>query len=443
MQTSTALGALVALSLLAACGDREVILPGKREGVREVLGQEGDLAPVSDAANRSVAAAMPAVSRNAAWTQAHGTPSSRTDHPALNANLTQVWSANIGQADKRRARITAQPVAEAGRIFTLDSAMTVTATSASGATLWTADLTPLSDRPDQASGGSLALGGGRLYVTSAFGVVAALDPATGQTLWTQKLGNTGTGNPSFYEGVVYLVAGDTTAWALEADNGRVRWQIDGLSDINNVAGGPAPVVTPQQVIFGFGNAELQAAFRQGGLRLWNAGLPNLRRGLAIATVDDITGDPVAYGDTVYVGNQSGAFVALNIANGERRWSAPIGATGPAWVTSDSVYLVSDVNNLVRLDAETGETVWSVDLPGYVERRKPQKRRDSSYVNYGPVLAGGHLVVPGSDGTIRLFNPADGALTGSVAVPGGATAAPIVVDGTLYVVTGKGQLIAFR
>ena len=33
--------------------------------------------------------------------------------------------------------------------------------------------------------------------------------------------------------------------------------------------------------------------------------------------------------------------------------------------------------------------------------------------------------------------------GSVAVPGGATAAPIVVDGTLYVVTGKGQLIAFR
>ncbi len=435
MQKSSSLIAVVALAVLASCSNREVYLPGSREQIREDMAVE--------TVDASQPAALGAVTRNASWTQAHGTPSTRTNHPALAETLTHIWAANIGQGDKRRARITAQPVAASGRIFTLDSAATVTATSTAGETLWSVDLTPDRERPDQASGGALAIGDGRLYVTSAFGRVVALDPATGETLWVQRLGNTGTGAPTYFGGVVYLVSGDTTAWALEADTGRVRWQIDGLADINNVAGGPAPVVTDQRVIFGYGSGDLQGAFRQGGLRLWNAALAGQRQGFAVATVDDITGDPVAYGDKIYVGNFSGSFTALNIANGDREWSAPMGASGPAWITPDSVYLVSDLNDLVRLDAKTGVQVWDTELPGYKPERRPQKRRDTSYVNYGPILAGGRLVIASSDGQIRHFDPRDGSLLGMTELPGGATSAPIVVDGVLYVVTSKGQLHAFR
>ena len=436
VQTTKAIAIAAALALLTACTDSEIILPGAREPVRD------DIAAVS-AENTTRDAALDPQQRNASWTQAHGTPRTRTDHPALAATLTQVWASDIGQGDKRRARITANPVADAGRLFTLDSAALVSAVSEGGAVLWQRDLSPGTERAGVVSGGALALGGGRLYVTSGFGQVTALDPATGAVLWEQKLGNTGTGAPSYYDEVLYLVSGDTTAWALEADNGRIRWQIDGLADINNVAGGPAPVVTPERVVFGFGNGELQSAFRQGGLRLWNAGLGSRRAGRALSNVDDITGDPVVRGDTVYVGSFSGSFVALSLGNGERRWTAPMGAGGPAWVTPDSVYLVSDINQLVRLDASTGETVWATDLPGYVERRRPQRRRDTAYVNLGPVLAGGRLIVASTDGLLRSFDPRDGALLSSVAVSGGATTAPIVVGGTLYVVSGKGQLLAFR
>jgi sugar lactone lactonase YvrE len=43
----------------------------------------------------------------------------------------------------------------------------------------------------------------------------------------------------------------------------------------------------------------------------------------------------------------------------------------------------------------------------------------------------------------LFDPASGALAGQVALPGGAASNPIVVGGTLYVVTANGKLNAFR
>jgi len=59
------------------------------------------------------------------------------------------------------------------------------------------------------------------------------------------------------------------------------------------------------------------------------------------------------------------------------------------------------------------------------------------------LAGGRLIVASGDGAIRMFNPTDGALVGQVALPGGATSAPALAGGMMFVVSGNGQLQAFR
>ena len=436
-----AMPAVALAVLLSGCGEREVILPGDREGVREILA--GDAAAPVAQVNEARAATLAAQQRNVAWPQSHAVPATRTDHAALSARLSEVWAADIGQGDKRRARITADPVAAEGRVFVMDSAATVSAVSAGGQVLWQTDLTPARDDAGDAIGGALALGGGRLYVTSALGQLTALNPADGAVLWTQQLGNTGSGAPSYADGLVYLVSGDTTGWAVEAETGRVRWQIDGLADVNNVMGGPAPAITAQRVVFAYGSGELQATFRQGGLRLWNVPLAGRRAGVAAALIDDVTGGPVVRGDTVYAGNFSGSFAAFGLGNGERLWTAPMGAMDAPWVTADSVYLVSDVAQLVRLDAATGAQVWATDLPGYVERRNPQRRRDRAYANHGPVLAGGRLWVASTDGRLRAFSPEDGALVETLELRGGATTAPIVVDGTLYVVSGDGRLHAFR
>ena len=54
-----------------------------------------------------------------------------------------------------------------------------------------------------------------------------------------------------------------------------------------------------------------------------------------------------------------------------------------------------------------------------------------------------MIVASNDGMLRSFDPVNGALAGSVEIPGGATTAPVVAGGTLYLVSRKGQLHAFR
>lgn len=425
----------VALSLLMACTEGEVILPGKREPIRP---DEATLAP--DVSEGAAAFAAPARTRNANWLQAHGTPATRTTHPAFGTALTPLWSANIGRGESRRARITADPVLADGRIYTLDSDAQVVATSTAGATLWTADLVPARERAGQGGGGGLAYGGGRLYVTSGYGTITALDPTTGAEIWSQKLQATGTAAPSYADGLVYLVAGDSSAWAIEADSGRIRWQFDAISDINNVQGGPAPAITDQYVIFGFGSGDVQGAFRKGGLRLWNSTLAGRREGFAINRVGDITGDPVVVGDTVYAANHSGRLAALSIGSGARQWTARDAALQAVWVAGGSVFFVSDRNELIRVNAADGTRIWSVELPGYTTQRP--RRREKIHGNYGPILAGGRLYVAGGDGVLRAFNPESGALMKTAQIPGGAASNPIVVNGVMYIVTKKGQLQAY-
>ncbi len=424
---------VTALCLVAACSQNEVILPGKREPIRA---DEATLAPEAAAADRLT---LPAARRNANWLQGHGTPATRTDHPAFGTAMSTLWTAAIGQGETRRLRITADPVVADGRIFTLDAEAQVTATSTGGATLWSRNLAPARDGAGQGSGGGLAVGGGRLYVTSGYGTVTALDPATGAEIWSQKLQASGTAAPSYDGEIVYLVAGDRTAWALEADTGRIRWQIDGLEDINNVHGGPAPAVTDQFVIFGYGSGEVQGAFKKGGLRMWNATLAGSRNGFAINRVDDITGDPVVVGDTVYVANHSGRLVALNAVSGTRKWTVRDAALQPAWVAGGAVFFISDRNELKRVNASNGGEVWSVELPGYTTQRP--RKREAIYGNYGPVLAGGRLYVAGGDGQLRAFDPETGQLLKTAPIPGGATSNPVVANGVMYIVTKKGQLQA--
>lgn len=432
-----AAGLLAGTLLLVACTEPEVILPGKREGLRSVL-QDAETEP--EVQNTSRPIALGAATANASWAQFWGTPAFRTSHPALRSTPQLAWTAPIGQGNSRRQRIVADPVVGGGRIFTLDAAGLVTATSTAGQTLWTRNLAPASDSGD-ATGGGLAFADGRVYVSLGYGILSVLDAATGGVVWSQELDATGSGAPSVQGELVYLTAGDDTGWALERDTGRIRWQIGGTTSVSNILGAPPPVLADDLAIFAFGSGEVQAVFRRGGLRRWDAAVVGERRGYASAEVGDITGPPVVDGAQAYVGNQSGRIVAVSLGNGERIWTAREGAAGPIWPAGDSIFVVTDRNELVRLSKADGTRIWGVELPNFVNERP--RRRAEIFAHFGPVVAGGRVVLASSDGVLRSFDPTNGALLYRTEIPGGAATSPAVAGGTLYIVNSRGQLLAYR
>ncbi len=437
MKLWTCIGILALGGFLAAC-DRQFILEGERFPLRAPFSEDAGEAP----ANRAEPISLPAATVNSEWTHRLGAASTRIAHPALGGALQQVWSVPIGQGEGRRHRITAEPVVSGGLIYTLDSRARVTAVTTAGEVAWTRDLTPQDTRSgDSASGGGLAIASGRLYVTSAFAMLWALDLRTGEVVWNKRFDAPLAAPPTIAGAHVYVVASDSTGWALDADTGQTDWQLSGAPSPSSMVGGAAPAVAGSLVLFPTPAGELIGARRDTGQIMWRRAVAGTRIGMAYASVTDVTGDPVVQGNTIYVGNQSGRVMALNAETGRPVWTADEAAYGPVWPAGGSLFLMSDRNRLVRLEAGSGRFVWAQSLPLFTETR--ERRRAGIFAHYGPVLAGGRLIVGSSDGALRSFDPVSGEMRGEIALRSGAAVSPIVVGNTLYVVSRDGHLTAYR
>lgn len=430
---------LAVLSVAAACSRREPRLPGEREAVRPV---DETVIPLSERDPDAPLPALnlPAPQRNAAFTHLNGDTTHLAPHYALSASPRLAWTRDIGAGDAKRVRLTAAPIVANGAVYTLDAATRVTAVTTGGQVLWQSDLTAEGERANEGFGGGLAYGDGALAVTTGFGEVLRLDPATGAVLWRTKVEGTIRSAPTVSEGMVVVATRADVGFGLDLETGRISWRVQGTGLGAGVIGGSSPAVRGPVSILAFKSGEVSAVLTQNGLTVWSAAVTDGRRELVRAAIKDITGDPVIDFDIVYAASQAGRLVAFDRRSGERIWTHRNGALTPALPVGGSVFIISDLAELLRIDAATGDVIWAQPLP---EWDRPNRRRRNAIPHYGPLLAGGNLIVASGDGLLRFYDPATGAERGSVGIPGGATAQPAIADGVLYIVSGNGQLHAFQ
>ncbi|RCW88121.1 PQQ-binding-like beta-propeller repeat protein [Paracoccus lutimaris] len=434
------IAALAGLTALSGCIQREEILQGERLDPRAVLSADGPAAE-GGIVTSNAALSLPPVRGNADWPQRAGSAAHASGNMAIGAGTSRIFAVDIGAASDRRHRITADPIVAAGMVFAMDSGATVTGTTTGGGRVWSADLRPSTERGESASGGGLAFEGNRVFATTGYGELVALDARTGGVAWRQKVDAPLGGAPTVANGVVYVVGRDAAGWAVRANDGKVLWRVFGNDAMAGVSGVTAPAVSGSTVVFPMATGQLLAADTTTGAQSWSADVAGARIGRAIALFRDMTGDPVIAGDTVYAGTSSGRTAAFDLATGTMKWSSREGASSPVLAAGNSLFLVNDQAQLIRLDASNGARVWAQKLPYFTEQKV--RKQSKVWNHYGPVLAGTKLYVASSDGYLRVFDPSSGALIGQADIPGGAAAAPAIAGQTLYVVSHDGQLIAFR
>lgn len=430
-----AVASCIAALALMGCEPAEEILAGERLDL--------DGTPTAEAAADVGGASLNLAGSvaNAAWTHPNQNPQQNPQHVELAAAPVLAWSAAVTASEGRRHNLVAAPIIADGRIFVLGSRSEVVALNTAGQQLWSRDLTPFGDNPDDGSGGGLSFGADLVFASTGFGELVALDPDTGAIAWQQDLEAAGISPATVSQGLVYVTTRKGDAFALSPETGRIEWQISGPESVSNLAHAPAPTVTNKWALFPMGTGEVYSTFRRGGLRNWTSSVSGRRLGVAANQISDLVGGPLVSGERVFVGNNTGRTVALDLGTGDRIWTANEGVSSRMVTGGGSLFVVNDRNELLRLSQSDGSVIWRQPLPRY-NHENPRKR-DGIIVHFGPVLAGGQLIVASSDETLRFFDPATGAITRRVALPDAAAAAPSVAGGALYVLTTDGKLSAFR
>lgn len=418
---------------LAGCGlfDDEETLEGERIRIRPDASITAETAPD--------VRPLPPAETNAAWTQSGGNARHNLGHLAGPASLSRVWTADAGEG-AGDAAMTSRPIIADGTVYTLDARATVSAFDAgSGARRWQTSLAREGERGREGYGGGLAAEGGRLYAATGFGEILALDRASGEILWRKSFGAPFRAAPAVEDGMVVAVTRDNRAFGLEAESGSTLWRLEAAAATAGLLGGASPAITSGVALLPFASGELVAVSASSGRRLWSTVLTGGRRGLARASITDISGDPVIVGPYVIAANQAGRMAAIDGRNGQRVWSRGIGSVAPLWPAGESLFLVSDDAVLMRLSLRDGSTLWATQLPAF---RDPEDR-EGAIAYSGPVLVGGRVLITEGRGDLIAFDGETGEEVARTGIGPGSVTGPAVANGTVYVLASDATLYAFR
>jgi outer membrane protein assembly factor BamB len=403
-----------------------------------VLTSEGDVEV--DAATAAIPMTLPDPVANAEWTQSGGNASKSVGQLALGAALNRAFTVQAGRGSSLTARLASEPIVAGGRVFTIDTLGAVRAFDAqSGARVWESQ-TP-NDRGNETSlyGGGIAYDNGLIFATNGLGYVSALDVRTGGITWKVRPGGPLRGAPTVANGAVYVMSQDNQIYSLKETDGSTNWSQAASLEIAGVFGSASPAVGAGTVVAGFSSGELNAYRYENGRMVWQDALQRTSIRTSVSSLSDIDADPVIDRGQVIAIGQGGRMVALEINSGQRQWELNIAGISTPWVAGDWIFVVTDDAKLLCVYRQNGHIRWINQLPQF-EKAKSKKGE----IDYkGPILAGGRLIVTGSNGALIYVDPTTGSFQSQSQVGAGITLSPIVANSTLYIYDDSGRLTAYR
>ena len=436
LAVSTALGGCAVLDGVRGDSGKKNNTPTVGNRV-DILGGERDMDV--DPALAGVSVILPSAIVNDAWAQPGGNASKSPGHAELGQGLARVWAATVTGANPR-ARLAASPVVSDGRLYVVDTTARVTAFDAnSGAQIWSNALEVEDDGKASRFGGGVSATSANVFATNGVGDVAALAADTGALVWKKRPAGPLRGAPTLSNGNVYVMTQDNQIYAVRQSDGEPQWNEAGPVAASGIFGVGAPAAAQGTVIAGYSSGELAAYRYENGRSLWSDTLSRTAMSTSVSTLTDIDADPVIDRGRVFALGKGGRMASYELVSGQRIWEINIAGISTPVTAGEWVFVMTDEARLLCVARSSGKIRWISKLQRYDNEEK--KKGPISW--YGPVLAGGRLMVVNSRGQLWAVAPDEGTASQVTDLKADVSLAPIVANQTLYVLDDSGRISAFR
>lgn len=433
--------ALCAGGLLAACGGNDAEEEAKKKAAGErisVLSFERRLE--IDPRMREVEVRLPPPYVNDNWAQPGGMSSNALHHLALNGEVKKLFSVSFVAGSGRNAKITATPIIAAGRVYALGADMKIVAVDAdTGRRLWRKNIAPKDSEIEDGFGGGIAYWNGRIFAATGFGEILALDAESGALIWRVKSVIPFRAAPTVDKGRIFVISHDNQLQVYAAEDGARLWNQMAIIEPASILSSTSPAVSDDLVVAGFSSGEVLALRANNGTLNWADSLTRSDQLTPLSDLNPVIGRPVIDRDRVFAVSHGGRMVSIDLRSGERVWMSEFTSIETPWVAGDYIFFVTIDAQVICVSRNQGRVRWIRQL----QRFEDDDDQDDRVTWAGPVLAGDKLILASSQEQLVFLSPYTGEIINQLDIGDTVHVAPIVANKTLYILTDKGRLTAYR
>ncbi|MEP7186705.1 MAG: outer membrane protein assembly factor BamB [Rhodanobacter sp.] len=365
------------------------------------------------------------------------TPLAKDFNPTV--QVTRLWRSSIGDG-AGDSGVRLRPAVVDGVLYADSTDGKLAALdAATGKTIWSKSSRTHgwfgwgdAKRKDAVYAGGPAVQGDLLAVGTLDGHVYGVSAKDGSPRWEAELKSEVLATPVIVGDIVVVRTSDGRIYGLDRSSGDRRWVYDqGNVPLLSLRGN-GPMLTANGVLFfGSDDGKLVALRLDNGSKLWEQKLSGGEGRTEIDRLNDVDGGILLDGTTLYGAAYHGKLMAVDGPSGRPLWSHPFSTFESLAVSGNAIFGVDDQSQVWAFDKSGGADTWKNAALKY------------RWVT-GPAVQGDYVVVGDLDGYVHWLQTGDGALAARERLSKKAIRAqPLVVGDVVYVEDVKGRIGAYR
>ncbi len=269
--------------------------------------------------------------------------------------------------------------------------------------------------------GTAAVVKGTVYVGALDGYLYALDAQNGELKWNYRAGDSDfsaaiKASPSIHDGIVYVGDGDGGFHAIEANTGKRKWKFESAGEILSSAN-----FFGDKVLFGSYDGFLYCLNRVDGELVWK-----------FETEGYVHGTPAIFGNSVVITGCDSYLRVINISDGTETQRVNLGAyvgASPA-ILRRRAYVGTYGTEVLGVDLEKGKIAW---------RYQHRQRRFPFFAS--AAVTDTLVIIGGRDKMVHALSPDAGELKWIYTTKSRIESSPVIAGNSVYFGTTRGLLIA--
>jgi len=275
----------------------------------------------------------------------------------------------------------------------------------------------------------------KIYIADNIGFIYAISSESGKLIWLKNYEVPLKSNVKIFDNKIFVINQDNRLLCLDTEKGSKIWDVRSISSFIKSQNFFSLAISKEGDLVTLNSSgDLLKIKANNGQVYWSL---NTIDPMFALDAGFFKSSEIVISDNDIIFSVSSSIFSFNLSNGFLNWKEDIGSKNTPIIDGNNVFLISDNGYFVNIDRNSGKIIWSTNILKILKKRKQMTQITGFIMGSGKIYAttlNGYLIVCSAvSGNIEYFKKIGDQII----------AAPIINDGSLYVLTENSRILGFN